>query len=209
MMKIKKSEYLNLDKINASAFYELKANIQFASREQGSKIIMISSAEKNDGRSTTAAYLALALAESGKKTILIDCDLRNSNIHNMFGLENDKGLVDFLSGVIDFKDAVKATKQNNLAIVTSGAVTSNYAELLVSSKFNDFLEKLKEDFDYIIIDTPPITESSDAQALSKYADGSVLVVRDGQTERKTAIKAKDILKKANANIIGVFLNKTN
>lgn len=209
MMKIKKSEYLNLDKINTSAFYELKANIQFASREQGSKIIMISSAEKNDGRSTTAAYLSLALAESGKKTILIDCDLRNSNIHNMFGLENDKGLVDFLSGVIDFKDAVKATKQNNLAIVTSGAVTSNYAELLVSSKFNDFLEKLKEDFDYIIIDTPPITESSDAQALSKYADGSVLVVRDGQTERKTAIKAKDILKKANANIIGVFLNKIN
>ena len=95
MKKIKNAEYLNLDSINAKAFYELKANIQFMCADNESKVIMISSAEKNEGRSTTAAYLSLVLAESGKKTILVDCDQKNSNIHNMFDLSNDKGSSEF------------------------------------------------------------------------------------------------------------------
>lgn len=210
MGKSKTDQYLNLDTINATAFNELKANIQFLSVDKPSKVIMISSAEKNDGRSTTAAYLSLAFAESGKKTILVDCDLRNSNIHNMFDLKNDdKGLVNFLSGNIKFEDALKTTKQKNLSIVTSGTTSTNYAELLVSSVFNEFIEKIKEDFDYIILDTSPLTQGADAQAVSKYSDGCVLVIKDGQTERKTAVKAKEILGRAKANIIGVFLNKAN
>jgi capsular exopolysaccharide synthesis family protein len=210
MNKTKTYQYLNLDTINATAFNELKANIQFLGVDKKSKVIMISSAEKSDGRSTTASYLSLAFAKSGKKTILVDCDVRNSNIHNVFDLKNDdKGLVNLLSGNIKFEEALKTTKQKNLSIVTSGTKSLNYAELLVSEKFNEFLEKLKENFDYIILDTSPLTQGADGQAISKYADGCVLVVKDGQTERKTAIKAKEILERANANIIGVFLNKTN
>jgi len=209
MRKTKYAEYLNLDSINAKAFYELKANIQFLCTEEKSKVIMISSAEKKEGRSTTAAYLSMVLAESGKKTILVDCDQKNPNIHNMFDLINDKGIVDFLEADVKFGAVVQATKQKNLSIVTSGYKSSNYAELLVSSNFSEFLESLKEDFDYIIMDTSPLNEGADAKALSKYADGCVLVVNYGVAERKTATKAKDILEKANANIIGVFLNKTN
>ena len=209
MEKIKNAEYPNLDTINSKAFYELKANIQFLCKGKESKVIMIASAEKNEGRSTTAAYLSSVMAESGKKTVLVDCDLQNSNLHNIFNLSNDKGLVNFLAGDIKFEAAVKTTGQKNLSIVTSGAVSLNYAELLVSSKFNEFLGALKEEFDYIIIDTSPLTQGADAQSISKYADGCVLVVKYGHTERKMAIKAKEILEKANANIIGVFLNKTN
>jgi len=209
MEKTKYAEYLNLDSKNAKAFHELKANIQFLCAEKNSKVIMISSAEKNEGRSTTAAYLALALAESGKKAVLVDCDQKNPNIHNMFGLLNDKGLVDYLSGDIKFGAAVQVTKQKNLSIVTSGKKSLNYAELLVSENFNEFIKTLKEDNDYIILDTSPLTQGADAKTISKYADGCVLVVKYGETERKTAAKAKDILEKANANIIGVFLNKTN
>ena len=208
MGRSKYAEYLNLDPINAAAFYELKANIQFICGDSEKKVIMIASAEENEGRSTTAAYLSLVLAESGKKTILLDCDLKKSNIHNMFDLSNDKGLTNYLSGDIKFEAAVKTTKQNNLYILTSGTKTLNYAENFVSPDFNEFILSLKKDFDYIIIDTPPLTQSADAQAISKYADGSVIVVKSGQTERKNAAKAKEILQKANTNIIGVFLNQT-
>ncbi len=208
MKKTKYAEYLNLDSSNAKAFNELKANIQFLCAEKNSKVIMISSAEKNEGRSTTAAYLALSLAESGKKTILVDCDQKNPNIHNMFSLLNDKGLVNFLSGDIKFETVVQTTKQENLSIVTSGEKSLNYAELLVSENFNEFIKTLKEENDYIILDTSPLNEGADAKTLTKYADGCVLVVKYGETERKTAAKAKEILEKANANIIGVFLNKT-
>ena len=200
---------LNLDALNAEAFYELKANIQFLCPEKENKVIMICSAEKGEGRSTTAAYLSLTLAESGKKTVLVDCDLRNSSLHNMFNLSNDKGLVNYLASDIKVEATVRSAVQKNLSIVTSGAVSLNYAELLVSPKFNEFLGLLKEKFDYIIIDTSPLTQGADAQAISKCSDGCVLVVKYGQTERKMAIKAKDILEKANANIIGVFINETN
>jgi len=208
MGKIKNSEYLNLDSINVKAFYELKANIQFQCAEKESKVIMIASEEKKVGKSTTAAYLSLVLAKSGKKTILIDCDQKNSNIHNIFKLPNEKGLVNFLSGDINLESAVNTTKQENLTILTSGPLSLNYAELFVSSKFDELIQSLKKDFDYVIMDTSPLTEGADAVALSKYVDGCVLVVKYGQTERKSALKAKEILRKANANIIGIFLNRT-
>ena len=195
---------LNLDTINAKAFNELKTNIQFLLPAETSKVIMITSAEKNEGRTTTAAYLSLALAQSGKKTVLVDCDLINSQIHNMFGLLNDKGLVNLLKGDIKLVEAVKQMEQKNLHIVTSGTLSSNYAELLVSSKFDEFINSLKESYDYIIIDCSPLTSSADAQAISKYADGCLVVVKYGHTERKTVLKAKDILNKVNANILGVF-----
>jgi len=207
MKKRKYGEYLNLDSVNAKAFYELKANIQFMCQDNKSKVIMISSAEKNEGRSTTAAYLALVMAQSGKKTILIDCDQKNSNIHNMFNLLNDKGLVNFLTSDIKLESAVKVTKQKNLSIITSGEVTLNNSELFVSANFNNFLKALKEDFDYIVLDTSPLNEGADAKIISRQADGCVLVVKSGKTERKTAAKAKDILRKVGANIIGVFMNQ--
>jgi len=200
---------LNLDAINSKAFYELIANIQFLCPGGGGKVIMIASAQMGEGRSTTAAYLALALASSEKKTILIDCDLRDSSIHNMLNLSNDKGLVNFLAGDIKFEQAINATKHKNLSVVTSGSKSLNYAELLVSPKFSEMLHDLKKEFDYIIIDSSPLTQGVDAQAISKEADGCVLVVKQGHTERKTAAKAKEILVKANANILGVFINKTN
>ncbi|MBU3155550.1 CpsD/CapB family tyrosine-protein kinase [Clostridium estertheticum] len=208
MGETKYGEYLNLDSINSKAFNELKANIQLINADSKKKVIMIASSGSSDGRSTTTAYLSLSLAKSGKKTILVDCDLKKPNIHNMFDLTNDKGLVNYLSGDVSLEKVVKTTKIKNLSILTSGTVTLNYAELFVSARFNEFITLLKEDYDYIIIDTPPITIGADAEVLSRYTDGCVLVVKSGKTERKSAHKAKEILQKVHANIIGVFLNET-
>ncbi|MBU3186337.1 CpsD/CapB family tyrosine-protein kinase [Clostridium estertheticum] len=208
MGKTKYAEYLNLDSINLKAFNGLIANIQLLNADSEKKVIMITSAGSSEGRSTTTSYLSLLLAKSGKKTIIVDCDLKKPNIHNMFDLTNDKGLVNYLSGDELFEKVVKTTKIKNLSILTSGTVTLNYAELFVSSRFNEFIISLKKDYDYIIIDTPPITIGADAEVLSRYTDGCVLVVKSGKTERKSAHKAKEILQKVHANIIGVFLNET-
>ncbi|MCB2359025.1 CpsD/CapB family tyrosine-protein kinase [Clostridium estertheticum] len=208
MGETKYGEYLNLDSINSKAFNGLIANIQLLNADSKKKVIMIASSENGDGRSTITSYLSLSLAKSGKKTIIVDCDLKNPNIHNMFDLTNDKGLVNYLSGDVLFEKVVKTTKIKNLSILTSGAVTLNYAEFFVSSRFNEFITSLKEDYDYIIIDTPPITLGADAEVLSRYTDGCVLVVKSGKTEIKSAHTAKEILQKVHANIIGVFLNGT-
>jgi len=202
------SDKLNLDKISVIAFNELKTNIQFMSQGSESKVIMVASANRNEGRTTTAAYLSIVLAKSGEKTLLIDCDQKNSTIHNIFNIQNDKGLVDILSEEIKYEEGVKPTNEEHLFVLTAGSKSSNYAKLLSSPKFNGFIQSLKERFDYIIIDTPPVNEGADAQAISKCTDGCVLVVESGQTERKSVQKAKEILQNANANIIGVFLNKT-
>ena len=145
MGETKYEDYLNLDEINLKAFNGLKANIQLLNADSEKKVIMITSAESSEGRSTTTSYLSLLLAKSGKKTIIVDCDLKKPNIHNMFGLTNDKGLVNYLSGDVLFEKVVKTTEIKNLSILTSGASTLNYAELFVSSRFNEFIISLKKD----------------------------------------------------------------
>lgn len=196
---------MKINSINPGVFEQLKTNIQFMPSKSSSKVIMIASGERAEGRSTTAAYLSIELAKSGEKTILIDSDLKNPDIHNIFNLTNDKGLLDVLSGETKYEQAVKPTDQGHLFVLTSGKKSLNYAKLFSSGKFNGFIQSLKERFDYIIIDTPCLNEGADAQVIWQDVDGCVLVVKSGQTERKSAQKAKEILQDNNVNIIGVFL----
>ncbi|MBU3191235.1 CpsD/CapB family tyrosine-protein kinase [Clostridium bowmanii] len=190
------------------AYRNLKNNIQLSSLEKELKIIMIASAGSNEGRTLTASNLAVVMAESGKKTILIDCDQRKSNIHNLFGFSNEKGLSNILLGQMIFDEIEWVTNQNELYVIPSGPKTINYAELLSLDKLSSFLHKLKEKFDYIIIDTPPLTMVRDAQIISKYVDGCVYVVGVGEVDKKNAIQGKEILDKVSANILGVVFNKT-
>lgn len=197
---------MKINSINSGAFEQLKTNIQFMPSKSSSKVIMIASGERGEGRSTTAAYLSIELASSGEKTLLIDSDIKNPDIHNIFKLANDKGLLDVLYGETKYEQAVKPTQQEHLFVLTSGKKSLNYAKLFSSGKFNCFIQSLKERFDYIIIDTPCVNTGVETQVISQDVDGCVFVVKSGQTERKSAQKAKDILQDNNVNIIGVFLN---
>ncbi|MGV8984568.1 CpsD/CapB family tyrosine-protein kinase [Clostridium sp.] len=190
------------------AYRNLKNNIQLYSLEKELKIIMVASAGPNEGRTLTAANLAVVMAESGKKTILIDCDQRKPNIHNFFGFSNEKGLSNILLGQMIFDEKEWVTNQNELYVIPSGPKTVNYAELLSLDKLNGFLHKLKEKFDYIIIDTPPITMVRDAEIISKYVDGCVYVVGIGEVDKKNVIQGKEMLDKVGVDIIGVVFNKT-
>ncbi|WPC43280.1 CpsD/CapB family tyrosine-protein kinase [Clostridium sp. JS66] len=191
----------------AESYRTLRTNINFSSFDNKVKTIVVTSSGPKEGKSVTCANLAVVMAENGCKTILIDCDQRKSSIHKLFNISNEKGLSDFLVGNIQFSEAVQKTEIPNLSMVTSGTKPPNPSELVASDKMKKFIEDLKENYDYIILDTPPVIVVTDAQLISSYADGCILVVASSEVEKAVAIKAKELLKKVNARILGVVLSK--
>lgn len=190
----------------AEAFRTLKTNIQFASFDNPVQTILVTSPGPSEGKSTTAANLAMAMSEGGKCVILIDCDLRKPSVHRKFKISNQKGLSGVLAGEYDLSEA--STKlSDSLTVLTTGILPPNPVELISSNKMKKFLLDLKTDYDYIIIDTPPVLAVTDAQLLSTYADGTVLVVSSGETDKNAIIKAKSLLDNVKAKIIGIVLNK--
>lgn len=191
----------------AESYRTLRTNINFSSFDKRVKTIVVTSSVSGEGKSTVSANLAVVMAENGCKTILIDCDQRRSRQHNLFNLSNEKGLSDLLVGNIEFSEAVQKTEIPNLNIITAGTNPPNPSELVSSEKMKNFIEDLKDSYDYIILDTPPVVIVTDAQLLATFADGCVLVVASAGVEKAEAIKAKELLEKVNARILGVVLNK--
>lgn len=191
----------------AESYRTLRTNIQFSSFDKKIQTIVITSSGPSEGKSTTSSNLAVVMAQNGNKTILIDCDQRKPKLHKVFLTSNQKGLSDLLVGNSVFEEAVEKTEIENLDILTSGTRPPNPSELLASTKMKNFIENLREKYDCIIIDTPPVIAVTDAQIVSRYADGCLLVVASAQAEREAAMKAKELLQKVDAKIIGVVLNK--
>lgn len=189
------------------AYRVLRTNIQFSSFDKQVKAICVTSSGPGEGKSTVASNLAVVTAESGKKTIIIDCDQRKSRQHKIFGVSNAIGLSDLLAGTATFDQAVQKTKIDNLFILTGGTKPPNPSELLASAKMKNFITLLKEKCDFIIIDSPPVLMVTDAQLLASYIDGYLLVVSSGEADRNAAAKAKELLEKVNGKILGVVLNK--
>lgn len=191
----------------AESYRTLRTNIHFSSFDKKVKTIVVTSSGPAEGKTTICANLAVVMAENGCRTILIDCDQRQSRLHKLFNISNERGLSDLLIGNIQLSEAFQKTEIPNLNIITSGTNPPNPSELLASEKMKNFIEDLKETYEYIILDTPPVVIVTDAQLISTYADGCVLVVASGEIERTAAIKAKQLLEKVNAKILGVVLNK--
>lgn len=191
----------------AEAYRTLRTNIQFSSFDKKIKTIMVTSSGPGEGKSTTSSNLAVVMAQAGSKTIIIDCDQRKPRLHKVFNLSNEIGLSDLLAGNVEFSQAVQDTGVENLSILTAGTRPPNPSELLSSNKMKNFLEDLKNEYDCIIVDTPPVIAVTDAQLIASYTDGCVLVLSSGEVEKEAAIKAKELLDKVQAKIIGVVLNK--
>ena len=191
--------------IAAESYRTLRTNIQYSSFDEEYKIIVVTSSEPGEGKSTTAGNLALSMAQDDKKVMLIDCDLRKPSLHKKFKISNLVGLSDVMIGKTDLVKAVHKHNKN-LVLLTSGKIPPNPSEMLSSKTMGNLLETLKENFDYIILDTPPVQAVTDAQILSTKADGTILVVRAERTRRESVQNAVNLLKKVNANIIGTVLN---
>ena len=191
--------------IAAESYRTLRTNIQYSSFDKEYRVIVVTSSEPGEGKSTTSGNLALSLAQDNKKVILIDCDLRKPSIHKKFKISNLVGLSDVLVGKAEIAKVVHKYN-NNLVILTSGKIPPNPSEMLSSKAMTNLLENLKETFDYIILDTPPVQAVTDSQILSTKADGTLLVVRAEKTKKESVHNAVNLLRKVNANIIGAVLN---
>lgn len=192
----------------SEAYRTLRTNIQFSTLDKPARTLLVTSPNPVEGKSVTAANLAIVMAQAGLKTVLIDADLRRPVQHKLFGASNQTGLTTLVLQEEPFLDgAVQDTEIENLEVITSGPIPPNPSELLGSRRMGLLLEKLKEKYDVILFDSPPTLAVTDASVLATRVDGVVVVADAGRTRRDIALRAKDNLLKVGANILGIVLNR--
>ncbi len=191
----------------SEAYRVLRTNLQFSSVDKPLKNIVITSAVPEEGKTTTIVNLAMVFAQSGSKTLLIDADLRRPNIHKVFDLFNHIGVTNILAKHDDYKQYLRKVNVENLHVLTSGPIPPNPSELLASQSMQQFIEKINQDYDIVLMDAPPVGIVTDAAILSTIVDGTILVANSGVIEIDAIQRAKESLDKVNANIVGVVLNR--
>lgn len=188
----------------AEAYRTLRVNIQFSSVDQRVQMLAVTSAQAGEGKTTTVANLAIAMAEAGAHVIAVDADLRRPALHTAFGLDNDAGLTTAV-----FSDGEELplhdTPVPGLRVLTSGPLPPNPGELVSSKRMERILAGLRTQADVIVLDTPPAAALSDAATLATRSDGVILVVGAGRTRRDHARRAKEQLERVHARILGVVL----
>lgn len=183
----------------------IRTNIQFSSSaDQEIKAVVVTSSGPGEGKSTTSANLAVVFANSGQKVLLIDADLRKPTIHKTFNLSNNLGFSNLISTQEKINNVVQKTGVENLDVLTSGLKSPNPSELLSSKRMDDILEELKNEYDLVIFDMPPIVAVTDAQIMSSKVDGTLLVIREEVSRKEALYKARDLLKLVNANVLGAI-----
>lgn len=184
----------------------LRTNISFAKAGGGLKSLMVTSAEASVGKSTTASNLAVVMAQQGKRVLLIDADTRKPAQHKVFQLDNREGLTNVLTGQGSFKEFLRETSLESLLLLSSGPIPPNPADLLSAQEMADVINQAEEQFDQVIIDSPPVLAVADARLLADLCDGIVLVVKSGSSEIDKAKKAIDAFSEVREKILGVVLN---
>ncbi|MEG0152644.1 MAG: CpsD/CapB family tyrosine-protein kinase [Cellulosilyticaceae bacterium] len=192
----------------SEAYRTMRTNIEFSNLDKEIKTIVVTSSQQNEGKSTVIANLAVSFAGmENKRVLIIEGDLRNPTVHRMFNISNTHGVTDILTGQKSFEECVHTTEMTGLHVLSCGKIPPNPAEMLASNKMKIFIESLKDHYDYIFIDSPPIGIITDAGIISTYADGTILVVASNEVDIEMAKIAKERLDKVSANILGVVLNK--
>ncbi|WP_028828656.1 CpsD/CapB family tyrosine-protein kinase [Proteocatella sphenisci] len=191
----------------SEAYRGIRTNLEFANIDKNFKTILCTSATAGEGKTTTLCNVAAAMADNGNKVLILDCDLRKPRIHKFFELSNAAGLTDILLKGQDYKKFVHKIDYNNISVITAGNIPKNPSELLSSEKMKKFIEMLKDDYDYVMIDAPPVVPVTDSVIMSTYIDGVILVCASGDLNIEMAKKTRESLTKVGANILGVVLNK--
>ena len=189
------------------AYRTLRTNIQFASLDNPIKTIMTSSSIAGEGKSSTTFNLATVFAQTGAKVLVVDGDFRKPKIHRLAKMPNVNGLSDILINQSDYKESIVKSWNENMDLLFSGTIPPNPSELLNSKRMEKLIATLKEDYDYVFFDTPPVAIVTDAAILSTKIDGMILVSAVGEVEFSVAMRAVELLRNVNANILGSVLNK--
>lgn len=190
----------------AEAYRTMRTNIQFSSIDKELSTIMVASANPGEGKTLTVSNLAATYAQEGKKVVVMDGDMRKPTLHKMFQISNTSGLTSILTNQNTLESQLCATFIEGLDVIPSGPVPPNPSELLASKKMAELMGELKEKYDLILIDSPPVMAVTDAQVIAASVDGVVFIVKSGTTKREVLRKAKGRLEHVKAHILGVVLN---
>lgn len=211
MSKNKKTDQLitaNLPKsVISEKFRGIRTNILFSTADKEVQTIVFTSEKPSSGKSTVSANVAITYAQAGYKTLLIDGDMRKPTQHYIFNTTNMDGLSNLIINKTDYNKAIHKTDIVNLDILTSGPIPPNPSELIGSENLLENFKYFRSEYDFIIIDTPPVNTVTDAQLFSEIAKYVVYVVDVQKNDRKTLIKGKELIEKSDAKILGVVLNK--
>ncbi len=188
----------------SEAYRTLRTNLSFSSLDNPIRTLVVTSPAPDEGKSTTVANLAVTMAQGGRKTILVDCDLRRPSLHKIFNLQVEPGLTNLL---LDDQSeaALQQTEVEGLLLLASGPLPPNPADLLGSQKIDRIIAMLAEKADIVLFDAPPVIAVTDATVLGAKVDGVLMVISAGKTRRDHAQRAKEMLEKANVRIIGAAL----
>lgn len=193
--------------VASEAYRVLRTNLQFLGLDEPVRTMLITSATPGEGKSTTIANLAVAFAQTGARVCLVDADLRRPTIAKSFGLENWSGLTTALIGQAPLEECLRsAADVPGLAIMTSGPIPPNPAELLGSARMSALLEQLQERYDMVLIDSPPVLAVTDAAVLAPKVAGVVMVVRANAVDYRQVGRAKEALEAVKARVLGVVLS---
>lgn len=191
----------------SEAYRTLRTNLEFSSLDKPIRSMVVTSAAPEEGKSTTLANLAVTIAQSGKKVILVDCDLRRPSLNHIFNARGSAGFTDMMrDDAMMTKPPLQETNVPNLRLLTSGTLPPNPSELLASRRMSDVIAALQQQADVILFDAPPVVAVTDAAVLASKVDAVLLVVSAGKTKREHARKARALLEKVNARLIGTVLN---
>ena len=188
----------------SEAYRTLRTNLSFYSLDNPLRSLVVTSPASGDEKSVAVANLAVTMAQSGRRTVLVDCDLRRPSLHTFFNLSNDTGLTSMILND-DAKPPLQTTSVDNLWLLASGPKPPNPADLLGSRKIDQLIEALTAAYDVVLFDAPPVIAVTDAAVLGAKVDGVLLVISAGKSCRDHAERAKETLEKAKVRIIGVAL----
>jgi len=191
----------------AEAYRSLRTNLQFLNVDRPVTTVTVTSSIAGEGKSLTACNLALSLADSGRKVVLIDADLRRPQICGYLGLRGYNGLTSVLAGSTPLEQAMIVSRREGLLVLPSGPIPPNPSELLGSARMAQLLEQLKQDADILVLDSPPLLPVTDAAILAHISDGAILVAQYGRTRREHVTRAVEQIKAADARLLGAILNR--
>lgn len=206
MYKVEVASEKASDYMSREAFKTIRTNLEFCGDDV--RVIAITSCVAHEGKSDVSMNLAIAFAEMGNKVLFVDTDLRKSTIGAAYKISSEqKGLTNLLSGRCEARDAILDTDVHNLHMIYAGPIPPNPTELLGNKRFKEFIADARENYDYVIVDTPPLGTVIDFAVISPAVDGAVFLIAASEISRKFAMEVKTRLIRANCRILGVILNK--
>lgn len=190
------------------AYKAFRTNIIFSLPEENNNKIIITSSLAGEGKSTTCLNTAISFAETNKRVIVVDCDLRRPNVANLLDVPLKPGLTNVLVRMNSLEDVIRKNVRPNLDVITAGDIPPNPSELLDSERMRNIVEKLSQQYDYVFLDTPPVLVVTDTAILTRYCSGVILLAHYNRTDRNAVAAAVEQLRLANAKILGGILNGT-